>query len=146
MTPAKSATVGRKSDSPSSIPWAPRTGQDIAPTPSKAPLLALHFDDVRAEEVTPSYAGSSSRVDFYLPDARLMVEVKMTRDSLRQRGVVSQLTEDAARYAAKDDVDTLVCLVYDPGGFCHNPTALERDVQESGRKLSVHALVCPRGM
>ena len=44
-------------------------------------ILALHFDDVRAEEVTPSYAGNSSRVDFYLPDARLMVEVKMTRDS-----------------------------------------------------------------
>jgi len=109
-------------------------------------ILALHFDDVRAEEVTPSYAGNSSRVDFYLPDARLMVEVKMTRDSLRQRGVVSQLTEDAARYAAKDDVDTLVCLVYDPGGFCHNPTALERDVQESGRKLSVRAVVCPRGI
>ena len=109
-------------------------------------ILALHFDDVRAEEVTPSYAGNSSRVDFYLPDARLMIEVKMTRDSLRQRGVVSQLTEDAARYAAKDDVDTLVCLVYDPGGFCHNPTALERDVQENGRRISVQAVVCPRGM
>ena len=70
----------------------------------------------------------------------------MTRDSLRQRGVVSQLTEDAARYAVKDDVDTLVCLVYDPDCFCNNPTALERDIQESGRRLSVHAVVCPRGI
>ena len=109
-------------------------------------ILVLHFDDVRAEEVTPSFAGNFSRVDFYLPEARLMVEVKMMRKSLSQRGVVTQLTEDAARYAAKSDVDTLVCLVYDPGGLCHNPTALEHDVQESGRKLSVHAVVCPRGM
>ena len=30
-------------------------------------ILKLHFDDVRPEEVTPSYAGSASRVDFYLP-------------------------------------------------------------------------------
>ena len=109
-------------------------------------ILALHFDDVRAEEVTPSHAGNSSRVDFYLPDARLMLEVKMTRKSLRQRDIVTQLHDDAARYAARDDVDTLICLVYDPGAFCHNPTALERDVRESARKLSVHAVVCPRGM
>ena len=34
-------------------------------------ILLLHFDDVRPEEVTPSYAGNSSRVDFYLPDVAL---------------------------------------------------------------------------
>ena len=109
-------------------------------------ILRLHFDDVRPEEVTPSYAGNSSRVDFYLPDARLVVEVKMTRESLQQRQVVNELTEDAARYVSMTQVDTLVCLVYDPRNFCHNPTSLERDVVESGRKLSVHAVVCPRGM
>lgn len=109
-------------------------------------ILRLHFDDVRPEEVTPSYAGNSSRVDFYLPDARLVVEVKMTRESLQQRQVVNELTEDAARYVSMTQVDTLVCLVYDPGNYCHNPTSLERDVVESGRKLSVHAVVCPQGM
>lgn len=109
-------------------------------------ILLLHFDDVRPEEVTPSYAGHSSRVDFYLPDARMIVEVKMTRDSLGQRKVADQLIEDAARYASMKHVDTLVCLVYDPGNHCHNPTALERDVAESGRTLSVHAVVCPRGV
>ena len=109
-------------------------------------ILLLHFDDVRAEEVTPSYAGNSSRVDFYLPDARLVVEVKMTRQSLQQRQVADQLIEDAARYAAMKRVDTLVCLVYDPSNLCRNPTALERDVAESGRKLAVHAVVCPRGV
>ena len=53
----------------------------------------------------------------------------MTRDSLPQRKVVDQLIEDAARYASMKHVDTLVCLVYDPGNHCHNPTALERDVR-----------------
>ena len=109
-------------------------------------ILLLHFDDVRTEEVAPSYAGNSSRVDFYLPDARTIVEVKMTRHSLPQRRVVDQLIEDATRYASMSHVDTLVCLVYDPDNHCRNPTALERDVAESGRKLSVHAVVCPRGV
>ena len=109
-------------------------------------ILLLHFDDVRPEEVTPSYAGNSSRVDFYLPDARLVIEVKMTRDSLQQRQVIGELIEDATRYATMKHVDTLVCLVYDPENYCRNPTALEHDVAESGRKLSVHAVVCPRGV
>ena len=109
-------------------------------------ILLLHFDDVRPEEVTPSYAGNSSRVDFFLPDARLVVEVKMTRQSLGQRQVADQLIEDAARYATMPQIDTLVCLVYDPRRFCRNPIALERDVAESGRKLAVHAVVCPRGL
>ena len=73
-------------------------------------ILRLHFDDVRPEEVTPSYAGNSSRVDFFLPDARLVVEVKMTRQSFGQRQVADQLIEDAARYAAMPQIDTLVCL------------------------------------
>ena len=109
-------------------------------------ILLLHFDDVRPEEVTPSYAGNSSRVDFFLPDARLVVEVKMTRQSLGQRQVADQLIEDAARYAAMPQIDKLVCLVYDPGKLCRNPIALERDVAESSRRLAVHAVVCPRGL
>jgi hypothetical protein len=39
-------------------------------------ILKLHFDDVRPEEYTPSYAGSASRVDFFLPKERLVVEAK----------------------------------------------------------------------
>jgi hypothetical protein len=46
-------------------------------------LLRLHFEDVRAEEVSPSYAGSSSRMDFLLKREKVVVEVKMTRDNLR---------------------------------------------------------------
>ena len=109
-------------------------------------ILLLHFDDVRPEEWTPTYAGNASRVDFYLPDERLIVEVKMTRKTLQQREIVKQLTEDATRYAAMDRVDTLICLVYDPENYCKFPAALEKDVEESGRKLTVKAIVCPRGI
>jgi hypothetical protein len=41
-------------------------------------MLKLHFDDVRPEEWTPSYAGNSSRIDFLLKEFGLAIEVKMT--------------------------------------------------------------------
>jgi len=43
-------------------------------------LLCVNFDDVRAEEFTPSYAGSSSRMDFLIKDRQIVIEVKKTRD------------------------------------------------------------------
>ena len=42
-------------------------------------LLLLYFDDVRAEEWTPSYAGKSARMDFLLKNERVVIEVKKTR-------------------------------------------------------------------
>ncbi|WP_156332513.1 transposase [Rhodopseudomonas sp. AAP120] len=109
-------------------------------------ILKLHFDDVRPEEHTPSYAGSSSRVDFHLPKERVVVEAKMTRASLGQKEVANQLIIDANRYRTVPGVETLICLVYDPEKRCQNPTALERDVEASGAQLCVKAVVCPQGL
>ena len=109
-------------------------------------ILKLHFDDIRAEDVSPSYAGNTSRVDFHLPRERLVVEVKMTRRNLGQKEVAKQLIEDVARYTKLETVDTLVCLVYDPSGFCDTPTALESDLEDSATRLRVRVVVCPRGI
>ena len=43
-------------------------------------------------------------------------------------------------------VDTLVCFVYDPKRFCSNPESLENDVEASGSRLKVRAIVCPQGL
>jgi hypothetical protein len=109
-------------------------------------ILKLHFDDVRPEEVTPSYAGHASRVDFFLPRERVVVEAKMTRASLGQKEVANQLTIDAARYAQMSAVDTLICLVYDPERRCTNPRTLENDLEASAGRLNVRAIVCPQGL
>ena len=53
-------------------------------------ILRLHFDDVRPEEWTPSYAGKSSRIDFLLPGERTIIEVKMTRHGLGQKEVADE--------------------------------------------------------
>jgi hypothetical protein len=109
-------------------------------------ILKLHFDDVRPEEWTPSYAGNSSRVDFYLPRERIVVEAKMTRPGLGQKEVVNQLLIDVARYAQMQSVDTLVCLVYDPERRCGNPATLENDIESSAGRLRIRVVVCPRGL
>ena len=109
-------------------------------------LLRLHFDDVRPEEVTPSYAGSSSRMDFLLKTEKVVVEAKMTRKTLGQKEVVTQLTEDVARYRTHPDCQTLVCFVFDPGGFCKNPVALENDVSTDANGFKVKVIVAPHGL
>lgn len=109
-------------------------------------VLKLHFEDVRPEEWTPSYAGSASRIDFLLPRERTIVEAKMTRPNLGQKEVANELIIDVARYAKSPDVHNLVCLVYDPSRRCSNPSALENDLSQSEGRLRVAAVVCPRGV
>lgn len=46
-------------------------------------LLQLYFDDIRAEEWTPSYAGGCARMDFLLKNEKTVIEVKKTRASVK---------------------------------------------------------------
>src|SRR5262249_54069290 len=91
-------------------------------------ILRLHFEDVRAEEWTPSYAGRSSRMDFLLKREHIVVEAKMTRTSLKQKDVADQLIQDKERYRCHPECHQLICFVYDPSHFLANPTALEDDL------------------
>lgn len=108
-------------------------------------LLKLYFDDIRPEEWTPSYAGSSSRMDFLLKDEQLVVEVKKTRDTLRDKLIGEQLIVDITKYKEHPDCKTLVCFIYDAEGLIANPTGLENDLNKlSTDRLSVRAYVFPK--
>ncbi len=93
-------------------------------------ILKLHFDDIRPEEFTSSYAGKSSRMDFLLKDEKIVIEAKMTREGLKDGEVGTQLIDDIARYKTSPDCQSLVCFVYDPEGLIRNPTALENDLSK----------------
>lgn len=94
-------------------------------------LLSLYFDDIRAEEYTPSYAGSSARMDFLLKKEKVVIEVKKTRASLKAKELGNQLIEDIARYKSHPDCESLICFVYDPDGYISNPKGIENDLSSN---------------
>lgn len=91
-------------------------------------LLRLYFDDIRPEEWTPSYAGSSSRMDFLLKREKTVIEIKKTRGGLGKKELGEQLAIDIMKYRAHPDCKTLICFVYDPEDRIINPKSLETDL------------------
>ena len=106
-------------------------------------LLRLHFTDIRKEEWTPSYAGSSSRMDFLLKNEEVVIEVKMMRKGLKNKDVVDQLLVDIARYEEHPLCKTLVCFVYDPDGRLGNAAAIVSDLEKRKAKIEVRVFVQP---
>lgn len=107
-------------------------------------LLKLHFDDIRAEEYTPSYAGSASRVDFLLKDENIIIEVKKTRKNLKAKEVGEQLIIDKAHYTSHPNCKSLICFVYDPDGKISNPVGLEKDLEKNNNGLNVKIIIAPK--
>lgn len=107
-------------------------------------VLRMHFEDVRPEEYTPSYAGGNSRVDFLLKRERVVIEVKKTRSGLTDKTLGEQLIIDIARYQTHPDCDLLICFVYDPEGRIGNPRGLESDLSKLGNeKLEIVVFIEP---
>lgn len=91
-------------------------------------LLLLYFDDVRAEEWTPSYAGKSARMDFLLKNENVVIEVKKTRLGLADKELGDQLIIDVDRYKVHPDCKRLICFIYDVEGRIGNPKGLMADL------------------
>ena len=103
--------------------------------------LRLFFDDVRPEEWTPSYAGRSARVDFLLKNEQTVVETKMTRPGLGERGIGDELIQDIARYQAHPECQALAALVWDPSLRIMNPRGLEADLSGPRERILVQVMI-----
>lgn len=108
-------------------------------------LLHIHFDDIRPEEWTPSYAGGGSRVDFLLKNEKIIIEVKKTRPTLKGKDVGAELIVDSQRYKAHPDCKKLLCFVYDPEGWISNPRGLENDLNRKEDNFELKVLIVPKG-
>jgi hypothetical protein len=109
-------------------------------------LLHLNFDDIRPEEWTPSYAGSSSRMDFLLKQEKTVIEIKKTRKGLDAREVGEQLIVDIQKYQTHPDCKSLICFVYDPEGRIANPRGLENDLNSEKEGFKVRVIIAPKGV
>lgn len=98
-------------------------------------LLSLYYDDIRPEEWTPSYAGSSVRIDFVIPEIKTVIEVKKTRDSMTDKRLSEELIIDIEKYQKHPDCERIYCFVYDPDTILRNPAAIKKDLEEKHQGL-----------
>ena len=93
-------------------------------------ISLAYFDDVRDEEAVPSFAGKNSRIDLFLKEEARFIEVKMTRDGLRDKKLGEELSIDIPQYREHPGCERLFCFIYDPGRLVRNPTGLKRDLEK----------------
>jgi hypothetical protein len=108
-------------------------------------LLRIYFDDIRPEEWNPSYAGSSTRVDFLLKTEQTVIEIKKTRQNLKSKQLGEQLIIDIAHYKNNKECKTLYCFVYDPDGYISNPRGIENDLSKKENDFNVIVTIIPKG-
>ena len=92
-------------------------------------LLRPWVRDIRPEEFTPSYAGSSTRMDFLLPEHRLVIELKFIRDRNHAGRIGDELTIDIDHYRKHPECNILWCVVYDQDHLLSNADGLKRDLE-----------------
>jgi hypothetical protein len=85
--------------------------------------------DIRAEEYTPSYAGSSTRMDFLLPAHNLVLEIKFVRDGNHAKKIGNELIVDIDHYRRHPDCNTLWCIIFDSPHLVPNPEGLKKDLE-----------------
>jgi hypothetical protein len=88
-------------------------------------LLRPWVSDIRPEEFTPSYAGSSTRMDFLLPAHQTVIETKLVRDASHAKRIGDELIVDIDHYRKHPGCGILWCVVYDPEHLVRNPESLK---------------------
>jgi len=85
-------------------------------------------------------------MDFLIRPHNIVVEAKMTRKGLAERGIADQLLVDYARYERTPACRVLYCFVYDPQSRIKNATGLREDLESrSSAKLTIKVAVRPFG-
>jgi hypothetical protein len=103
-------------------------------------LLPLHFDTVRPESRTPSYA-VDTRTDFFLADEGVVVTARRVRSAEQGPALLKQLQEDIGYYLGRPSCRGLVCLVYDPEGLLREPLLLEVAWSKPHERLGVRCVI-----
>lgn len=92
-------------------------------------MLRPWVADIRPEEFTPSYAGTSTRMDFLLPKYKLVLELKFVRDRSHATKIGNELIVDMDHYRRHPDCDELWCVVFDQDHLLPNAEGLREDLE-----------------
>nr|WP_320162168.1 hypothetical protein [uncultured Methanoregula sp.] len=106
--------------------------------------LVITFNDVRTEDWTPQYCGSSKRVDFLLKEEKIIIETKITSESHKAKEIGDELLIDISHYRQKEYCDTLSCLIYDPRYYLSNRAGFISDLEKNGNdKFRIFVNIVP---
>jgi len=92
-------------------------------------LLRPWVNDIRPEEFTPSYAGTSTRMDFLLPAHSIVIELKFVRSTSHAKQIGNELIVDIEHYRRHPSCKTLWCVVFDPDHLLTNAEGLKSDLE-----------------
>lgn len=92
-------------------------------------MLRPWISDIRPEEFTPNYAGSSTRMDFLLPDHALVIETKVVRDRTHAKRIGNELIIDIEHHRRHPACKRLWCVVYDPDHLITNSSGMKADLE-----------------
>ncbi len=104
-------------------------------------VLCLHFADVQPEDPSPTAAGSGPRIDFVLPEVRVVVEAKMTREGLSDKKLGEELAIDILRYQQHPQAGAFLGVVYDPDRRLGNPGGFERTVRSDHDHFPIRVVI-----
>ena len=104
-------------------------------------LLKLYFDDIRAEEHAPSFAGVNPRLDILLKKEQIVIEVKKTRSSLTFNKLRDDLIVDIVQYRTHPDCKMLYVFIYDPEKRIKNASGFKRDLSKTVPDLETRVFV-----
>ena len=82
-------------------------------------------------------------MDFLLKDEKIAIEVKMTRQGLKDKELAEQLIIDIANYKQHKNCKVLYCFVYNPEGLIRNPRGIEMDLQKLDKSYPVKMFIRP---
>jgi hypothetical protein len=104
-------------------------------------LLRPWVRDIRPEEFTPSLAGSSTRMDFLLPEHSLVLELKFVRDRNHAKRISEELLLDIEHYRKHPGCSKLWCVIFDPNHLITNPDGVKNDLGGSRRSKDGEVVV-----
>ena len=82
-------------------------------------------------------------MDFLLKREGVIIEVKMTRENMKDSKLPEELGADITHYAAHPDCKSLYCFIYDPAHRINQPRAFEDDLSIPRNDMPVRVLVRP---
>lgn len=107
-------------------------------------LLCIEFDNIEAEEWTPTYANGSTRTDLWLKDERVVIIAKKTRQGIGVKALTHQVSVDFEQYGTHPNCKLMFCFIYDPEGRIGHPKGLEADLTLNYNGRRVEALISPK--